>query len=75
MAASEYAENLRLDLMATNRALDDQIRAVGRLAERWVKPGGTVYDLQNKDGSFVLAPILATKAQVLSALVELEKMR
>jgi hypothetical protein len=58
------------ELVLTMQQVNEQIEAVKRAA---LVSGIPVYDMRDANGSFVLAPLLAAKAQTLHALTLINK--
>lgn len=71
--ANAIYDNLGNTLLAINKQIDATTKDVEKQIAVLPYPDGvTVYDMKGGDGQGVLAPLLAAKAQVLSAMAALK---
>lgn len=61
---AELVHALESTLVANDHVIDRVIRDAEKL-------GSNPYDMQNRDGTYAMAPLLHTRAMVLSSLVAL----
>ena len=66
--------NLRQDLQNLRADIDAQINIIIKDISNDPSTSGSALNMRDTNGQYILVPLIVAKAQVLSALVEMEKL-